>query len=196
MIVLGLTGGMGMGKSTAAAAFRRAGVRVFDADREVHRLQAQGGGAVKAITAVFPGACRDGCIDRAALRRIVTDDPTALRTLETILHPIVRQAQRRFVQHARRAGQCCVALDIPLLFETGADRRVDRVVAVSAPASVQRARLRRRKILPDQAAALIARQWPDRRRCRSSDFIIHTGLSRWHAQKTVRRLGDQLRKGL
>ncbi len=145
MRVIGLTGGIGMGKSTAAAAFRRARIPVFDADREVHRLQARGGAAVAPIAAAFPGAVRDGAVDRARLRAIVTEDPAAFARLETIVHPLVRAAERRFLAAARRAGHRLVVLDIPLLFETGGDRRVDQVVVVSAPPDIQRARVRLRR---------------------------------------------------
>ena len=133
MIILGLTGGIGMGKSTAAAAFRRARIPVFDADAAVHRLQARGGRAVRAIAAAFPGTVRDGAVDRAALRHAVLGKPEALTRLEGILHPMVRQEERAFVARARRRGTRAVVLDIPLLLETGGDRRVDRIVVVSAP---------------------------------------------------------------
>ena len=142
MIVLGLTGGIGMGKSTAAAAFRRARIPVFDADAAVHRLQARGGRAVQAIEAAFPGTVHDGAVDRAALRQAVLGNPDALTRLEGILHPMVREDERVFVQRARRHGKRAVVLDIPLLLETGGDRRVDRIVVVSAPDAVQMHRIR------------------------------------------------------
>ena len=128
MRVIGLTGGIGMGKSTASAAFRRAGLPVFDADAAVHRLQARGGRAVRAIERAFPGTVRDGAVDRAALRQAVVFDPAAMNRLEAILHPMVRAEERAFLGRARRAGKRVAVLDIPLLFETGGDRRVDRVV--------------------------------------------------------------------
>ena len=194
MIVLGLTGGIGMGKSTAALAFRRSGLRVFDADAEVHRLQAPHGRAVPAIAAAFPGTVHKGVIDRAALRERVVHDPAALRRLERIVHPLVRQAEHEFVSRARRAGAWAVVLDIPLLFETGGDRRVDFVVVVSAPDTVQVARLRqRRRMTPAQIAAIIAQQMPDAEKRRRADFIINTGLSRHHAQRALRRLLRRLR---
>ncbi len=116
---------MGMGKSTAAAAFRRARIPVFDADAAVHRLQAKGGRAIRAIEAAFPGTIRDGAVDRPALRQAVLGKPEALTRLEHILHPMVEAEERAFIARARRAGKPAVVLDIPLLFETGADRRVD-----------------------------------------------------------------------
>jgi dephospho-CoA kinase len=177
-----------MGKSNAAAAFRRAGIPVFDADAAVHRLQARGGRAVRAIGRAFPGTVRDGAVDRAALRQAVLFDTAALRRLEAIVHPLVRQEERHFLAHARRAGRRVAVLDIPLLFETGSDRRVDQVVVVSAPAAVQRHRvLRRRKMTPAQLDAVIARQTPDAEKRRRADVVIQTGLSRNHTQRQLRR---------
>ena len=193
MLVLGLTGGIGMGKSTAAATFRRARVPVFDADAEVHRLQARGGRAVPAIAAAFPGTVADGVVDRARLRRAVIGDRAALSRLEAILHPLVRDAQRRFIAAARRRGAALVVLDIPLLFETGGRRRVDRVVVVSAPPAVQRHRVRLRGKMDDaQISAIIGRQMPDREKRRLADYVVQTGLSRHHAQRAVRRLVRRL----
>jgi dephospho-CoA kinase len=189
MIVLGLTGGIGMGKSTAAAAFRRARIPVFDADAAVHRLQARGGRAVRAIEAAFPGTVRDGAVDRMALRQAVLGNPDALARLEGILHPMVQQEERAFVARARRRGNRAVVLDIPLLFETGGDARVDRVVVVSAPRSVQMQRVRaRRRMNAADIAAVIARQMPDAEKRRRADVIVRTGLSRHHSLRTLSRL--------
>ena len=189
MKVVGLTGGIGMGKSTAAAAFRRAHLPVFDADAEVHRLQARGGAAVPAIGRAFPGTISQGAVDRPRLRAAAIQDPAAMRTLERILHPLVRRAERRFLAAARRAGSRAAVLDIPLLLETGGERRVDLVIVVSAPAAVQRARVRRRgRMTPAQIAAIIARQMPDAEKRRRADVVIQTGLSRHHAQRQLRRL--------
>jgi dephospho-CoA kinase len=187
--VLGLTGGIGMGKSTAAAAFRRARIPVFDADAAVHRLQARGGRAVRAIEAAFPGTVQDGAVDRVALRQAVLGRPDALTRLEAILHPMVRQEERDFVARGRRRGERAVVLDIPLLFETGGDARVDRVVVVSAPRSVQMQRVRaRRRMSAADIAAVIARQMPDAEKRRRADVVVHTGLSRHHALRTLSRL--------
>lgn len=195
MKVIGLTGGIGMGKSTAAAAFRRAGLPVFDADAEVHRLQAPGGRAVPRIAAAFPGAVRGGVIDRARLRAAALADPAAIRTLERILHPMVRAAERAFLARARRARRPAAVLDIPLLFETGGERRVDRVVVVSAPRPVQRARVRQRRRMTDaEIDAIIARQTPDAEKRRRADAVVRTGLSRYHAQRQLRRLILDLRR--
>src|SRR5579875_1037476 len=125
MRILGLTGGIAMGKSTATAAFRRARIPVFDADAAVHALQARGGRAVGAIARAFPGTVREGAVDREALRRAVLGNPEALARLEGIVHPLVREAERVFIARARRRGARAVVLDIPLLFETGADARVN-----------------------------------------------------------------------
>ena len=194
MIVIGLTGGIGMGKSTAAAVFRRAHIPVFDADAAVHRLQARGGGAVRAIAAAFPECVRDGAVDRALLRRAVFGQPEALRRLEAILHPMVRRAELDFLARARCAGQRVAVLDIPLLFETGGERLADLVVVVSAPAALQRHRVAlRRGMSAPQAADLIARQMPDREKRRRADVVIATGLSRRHAQRALARLIAGLR---
>ena len=192
--MIGLTGGIGMGKSTAAAAFRRAGVPVFDADATVHALQAKGGWAVPAIAREFPGTVTDGVLDRAALRTIVLKDRVALRRLEAILHPLVRRAQRRFLAQARGRGASLVVLDIPLLFETGGNRNMDHVVVVSAPRDVQFARVRQRRRMKDaEITAMIALQVPDARKRAGADTVIRTGLSRFHAVRQIRRLLPRLR---
>ena len=189
MKIIGLTGGIGMGKSTAAGVFRRAHFPVFDADAEVHRLQARGGAAVAAIGAAFPGVVVDGAVDRTRLRAAAIQQPFAMTLLERILHPRVRAAESRFLQAARRARARVAVLDIPLLLETRGERRVDIVVVVSAPPAVQRARVRRRGRMSDQQiAAIIARQMPDTEKRRRADVVVRTGLSRYHAQRTVRRL--------
>lgn len=193
MRIIGLTGGIGMGKSTVAAAFRRAAIPVFDADAAVHALQARGGRAVRAIGAAFPGAVRDGAVDRAALRAIAVPDPAAMRMLERILHPMVRADEQAFLARARRAGRRVAVLDVPLLLETGGERRVDLVLVVSAPSSVQRARVRaRRQMTNAQIDTIIARQMPDAEKRRRADVIISTGLSRYHALARLKRLMQEL----
>ncbi len=189
MRVIGLTGGIGMGKSTAAAAFRRAGIPVFDADAVVHGLQARGGAAIPAIAATFPDTVHDGRLDRAALRRVVMGDTAALRRLEGIVHPLVLRSERQFLARARRAGRRVVVLDVPLLLETGGDRRVDLVVVVTAPHAVQIARVRRRRRMSRaEIEAVIARQMPDAEKRRRADVLVRTGLSRHHALRQIRRL--------
>ena len=188
MRVIGLTGGIGMGKSTAAAAFRRAHLPVFDADAEVHKLQAKGGAALPAIAAQFPGSVINGELQRPVLREAVLGHPDALRKLERIMHPRVRAAERRFLAHARTSGAKVAVLDVPLLFETGGEKRVDEIVVVSAPRAIQIARVRRRqKMAPEQIAAVLARQMPDAEKRRRADHVIRTGLSRFHALRSLKR---------
>jgi len=193
MKILGLTGGIGMGKSTAAAAFRRARIPVFDADAAVHNLQARGGRAVRAIEAAFPGTVQDGAVDREKLRQSVLGKPGAPAQLERILHPMVEQEEHAFVARARRRGSRAVILDIPLLFETGGDRRVDCVVVVSAPRAVQMHRISaRRRMSSADIAAVIARQMPDVEKRRRADIVVRTGLSRHNSLKALRRLIRQV----
>lgn len=194
MKVLGLTGSIGMGKSTAAAAFRRLRVPVFDADAAVHRLQGRGGAAVRPIEAAFPGTTRNGRVDREALRARVLGDPAALKRLERIVHPLVRAEELRFLAAARRRGEPLAVLDIPLLLETGGERRVDRVIVVSAPAATQRARvLARRGMTAERLAAILARQMPDALKRKKAHHVVRTGLSRHAAQRHIRRIVRELR---
>ena len=194
MKIIGLTGGIGMGKSTAAAAFRRARIPVFDADASVHRLQAKGGRAIPAIEAAFPGTTRDGALDRAALRQAVLGKPDALTRLEHIIHPMVREDEEMFLARAHRAGNRAVVLDVPLLFESWGHRKLYKSVVVSAPRAVQihRVRLRRRMNTAD-IEAVIARQMPDREKRRRADVVIQTGLSRHHTLRALLRLIRELR---
>jgi dephospho-CoA kinase len=193
MIIIGLTGSIGMGKSTATNSFRRLGIPVFDADAAVHRLQARRGRAVGPIRAAFPGSIVDGRVDREALRRAVLGDPGALKRLEGIVHPLVRDEERRFLARARREGRRLVVLDVPLLLETGGEARVDRVVVVSAPAAVQRTRvLRRRGMTEERLTSIRARQMPDAEKRRRAHHVIPTGLSRRFAQARIKRLVRQL----
>ena len=194
MKIIGLTGGIGMGKSTAAKAFRRARIPVFDADAAVHRLQSPGGAALPAIAAAFPGTVVDGALDRGRLRAAVLGDDAAIRRLEAIIHPLVRAEERSFLARARRRRAPAAVLDVPLLLETGGEKRVDLVVVVSAPRSVQVARVRRRRGMTDaQAAAIIARQMPDSQKRSRADLVIRTGLSRHAALRPLRRLIRSLR---
>jgi dephospho-CoA kinase len=182
MFVIGLTGSIGMGKSTTAKMFAEAGVPVYDADAAVHRLYE--GDAVAPIEAAFPGTTQGGKVDRAALGARVSGDAAALKFLESIVHPLVGQARDRFLADAKAGGASVVVLDVPLLFETGGDTRVDAVVVVSAPASVQRARVLERGISPGQFEALLARQMPDAEKRRRADFVVDTskGLDAARAQ--------------
>jgi dephospho-CoA kinase len=189
MKIIGLTGSIGMGKSTAANTFRRLRVPVFDADAAVHDLQGKGGAAVAPIEAAFPGTTREGMVDREALRRRVLGDPAALKRLERIVHPLVRRAENAFLAACRRRGESIVVLDIPLLLETGGEDRVHLVLVVTAPPPVQRARvLGRGGMTPERLAAILARQMPDAEKRRRADVVVQTGLSRHHAQRRIRRL--------
>lgn len=179
MVVLGLTGSIGMGKSSAADRLRRLGVPVHDADAEVHRLLREDRPTIAAIGAAFPGAIRNGRVDRAELGRRVFGDAAALALLESILHPRVRQVVDRFLRRASAERSPVVALDIPLLFETGGERRCDAVIVVSAPTFVQAARvLHRPGMTAQRLAAILARQTPDAVKQRKADFIVPTGLDR------------------
>ena len=194
-MVLGLTGGIGMGKSTVAAIFARHGVPVFSADDAVHRLQGPAGAALPALSRAFPGTVTAGALNRAALRDLVLADPLALRRLERLMHPLVRREEARFRAAARRAGRSMILLDIPLLFEIGAQDRVDRTITVSAPRDVQIARVRRRGALrPEQIMAIIAKQMPDAEKRARADAVIRTGLSRYHANRQALRLLRALRR--
>jgi dephospho-CoA kinase len=193
MKVIGLTGGIGMGKSTAARAFRRAGIPVFDADAAVHLVQAKGGRAVKPIEAAFPGTVTDGAVNRDALRSAVIGKPDAIKVLERILHPMVWEEEARFLKAARRAGKRAAVLDIPLFFETGRDRKVHKIVVVSAPKAVQVHRVRKRGRMSEaQIEAIIARQMPDVEKRKRADVVIHTGLSRYLTDRQMRHLIQEL----
>lgn len=194
MKVIGLTGGIGMGKSTAANTFKRLRVPVFDADAAVHALQARGGRAVGPIAAAFPGTVESGRVDREALRQAVLGKPEAMRRLERIVHPLVRAAERRFLAAARRRAERLVVLDIPLLFETRGEGRCDLVVVVTAPAAVQRWRvLRRPGMTEDRLRYILSRQMPDREKRRRADLLVQTGQSRHAAQRAIRQLVREMR---
>ena len=173
MVVIGLTGSLGMGKTTTLRFFAEAGVPVYDADETVHRLY--GGEAAASIEAVFPGTTGEQGVDRAKLAQAVLGDAAALARLEAIVHPLVRREELRFLEAARGAGAPVAVLDIPLLFETGGDRRVDAVVVVSAPAEMQRARaFERPGMTEEKFRALLAKQIPDQEKRRRADFVVDT----------------------
>ena len=173
MIVLGLTGSIGMGKSTTAALFAASGIPVHSADETVHRLYA--GKAAPEVEALFPGTVRDGVVDRDALASRVLGDPAALKALEALVHPMVRAEEEAFLATQRQAEAGLVVLDIPLLFETGGAGRVDRILVVSAPAEVQRARvLARPGMTEEKFAAILARQVPDEDKRAAADFVLDT----------------------
>lgn len=187
MFVLGLTGSIGMGKTTAAKMLRRMGLPLHDADRAVHRLLANGGAAVAAVEAAFPGVSVDGAVDRERLAAQVFEDPAALARLEGILHPAVRRTTRAFLDRHARAGRPLVVLDIPLLFEAGGAALCDAVVVVTAPAFVQRARVMGRPgMTPARFQAILAKQMPDSEKRRRADFVVKTGLSKAAALRQLR----------
>lgn len=195
MIRLALTGSIGMGKSATAAMFAARGVPVYDADAAVHRVYAPGGDAVAPIEAEFPGVTgADGGIDRARLRQRVVNDPAAMKRLEAIVHPIVAGLQNAFIQTAMEQGHDIVVLDIPLLFETGGDKRADAILVVSAPPEVQRARvLARGQMTAAEFDAILARQVPDAIKRGRADFVIDTSLGFAHAEERVDEILSQLR---
>ncbi|WP_274626877.1 dephospho-CoA kinase [Arvimicrobium flavum] len=192
MIVLGLTGSIGMGKSTTANMFRELGVPVHDSDEAVHRLYA--GPAAAAIEAAFPGTVVDGVVDRAKLTARVIGNPEALRRLESIIHPLVRADADAFLARYREAGAPMAVLDIPLLFETGGEHRVDRIVVVTAPPEVQRERvLARPGMTEEKFAAILAKQVPDAEKRRRADFIVDTAQGMEPARRAVAAIVHSLR---
>jgi dephospho-CoA kinase len=197
VIVLGLTGSIGMGKSTAAAMLRRLGVPLFDADAVVHRLLGRGGAAVSEVEAAFPGVRNEtGGVDRQRLGPRVFGHPEALRRLEAILHPMVRAAERRFVARASARREKLIVLDIPLLYETRGTGRCDFVLVVSAPARLQRERVMRRRGMSAQRFAEILRaQLPDSEKRRLADFVVLTALSKAATFRRLRAIVDELRYG-
>ena len=193
MIVLGLTGSAAMGKSATAKMFAEEGVAVFDADAAVHRIYA--GEAVPLVEGEFPGVTVAGRIDRERLAAKVFDNPAKLAKLEAIVHPLVRKAQQKFRGEAEKSGAPIAVLDIPLLFETGGDRRVDAVVVVTAPADVQRARLLERpNMTEEKISAMLARQMPDSEKRKRADFLIDTSRGFDAARADVRAILRQLRE--
>jgi dephospho-CoA kinase len=186
MFVIGLTGSIAMGKSTTARLFAEEGVPVHDADAVVHRLYE--GEAVAPIEAAFPGVTKNGKVDRAGLGERVAGDKEALRRLEQIVHPLVRGTETGFLRQTEAAGAKVVVLDIPLLFETGGDKRVDAVVVVSAPAEMQRARLLERGIGMERLEALLARQMPDAEKRKRADFVVDSSQGIEHARTQVRQI--------
>jgi dephospho-CoA kinase len=187
MFILGLTGSLGMGKSTTAGFFAEAGVPVHDADAVVHHLYE--GEAAAAIEAAFPGTTVAGKVDRARLAAQVVDHPQALARLEAIVHPLVQAAEARFLAQARARGARVVVLDIPLLLETAGDARVDAVVVVSAPPDTQRRRvLERPGMTPDKLDALLARQMTDREKRRHADFVVDTSHGFEAAREQVKEI--------
>ena len=194
MIILGLTGSIGMGKSTTSKMFADEGVPVYDSDAAVHALYASGGAAVAPVEAAFPGVVIDGAIDRTRLSQAVVANPEALQILESIVHPLVGADRVGFFEEAKSEGADIVVLDIPLLYETGGDKKVDKVVVVSAPVGMQRERvLARTGMEPAKFEAILARQTPDAEKRARADFVIDTGRGLDHARGQVRDTLARLR---
>jgi len=176
MIILGLTGSIGMGKTTASNMFAEAGVPVYSADAAVHQLYS--GRAAPLIEAAFPGTVANGIVDREKLSAEVIGKPDALKKLESIVHPLVREEEEAFLREAEAQGAAIALVDIPLLFETGGEKRVDRIVVVSAPADIQRVRvLARPGMTEEKLDAILARQTPDAEKRARADFVLDTSGS-------------------
>lgn len=194
MLLVGLTGSIGMGKSETAKMFARLGIPVYDADAAVHALYDRGGAAVAPIAEAFPEAVVDGRVDRERLSRLVLHDKAAMQKLESIVHPLVGQAQMDFLRKAHEAGAEMVVLDIPLLYETGGERRVDAVVVVSAPEEVQRARvLERPGMTPEKLDRILAKQVPDAEKRARAHFVVETDKGLDHAFEQVKRIVAELK---
>lgn len=189
MLLIGLTGSIGMGKSETAKMFQAEGIPVYDADAEVHKLYQTGGAAVPLIDAAFPGVVHEGAVDRALLSKQVIGKPDALKKLETIVHPLVGGANRAFLEKVMTEGAEMVLLDIPLLFETGGRERVDVIVVVSAPYELQRERvLARPDMTEEKFEAIFAKQVSDVDKRSGADFIVESDKGLEHAQGQVKEV--------
>ena len=194
MILIGLTGSIGMGKSTTAAMFRELGVPVYDADAAVHDLYDTGGAAVGPVGEAFPGAVKDGRVDREALRQAVLGNPEALKRLNAVVHPLVGRDRGRFFEKAEAQGADLVVLDIPLLFETGGHANVDAIVVASAPADMQRERvLARPGMTPERLDAILAQQLADAEKRARAHFVVDTSRGLGPAREQVAEIVAALR---
>ena len=195
MVIVGLTGSIGMGKSTAAKMLRQMGVPVYDADAAVHALQAPGGIALPPIEAAFPGVVKNGVLDRQALGARVFGNKEALRKLEAIVHPLVGQKQRAFLKRAAQRGALLVVLDIPLLFEGRGERRVDGTLVVTAPGFLQQRRvLARPGMTQEKFAGILRQQVPDQIKRRKATFVIPTGMGMAPTRAALQRAVDRLKQ--
>lgn len=193
MRILGLTGSIGMGKSTTAKLFAEAGVPVYDADAIVHKIYE--GEAVPAIEQAFPGTAVDGRVDRARLSAKVVHDPAAMKRLETIVHPMLRVHHQKFLEDAERSGASVAVVDVPLLFETGGERRVDAVVVVTTSPDIQRQRILARDNMTDEKLeAILERQMPDAEKRRRADFVVDTSNGLEPVRAQIRDILDQVAK--
>lgn len=191
MIIVGLTGSIGMGKSTTLAMFGDAGIPVHSADESVHRLYA--GDAAKLIEAEFPGVTENGAVNRDKLAKHVFNDPAALKRLESIVHPLVRKDEEIFIKNALKTGAPFAVIDIPLLYETGAEKRVDKVIVVTAPAEMQRDRVMARPgMTAEKFEAILARQLPDAEKRNRADFVIDTGQGLEYTRRAVHEIARAL----
>ena len=193
MMIIGLTGSIGMGKSTTATLLRHMGFPIYSADDEVHKLLKKGGTAVTAIARLFPETLKRGAIDRKILGRAVFHQPEKLKRLERILHPLVRRTEKEFLQKARQAKARAVILEIPLLFETGGEKRCDITLCVTAPRATQKARvLARPHMTEEKLRAILARQMPDAEKRRKADYVIPTGKGVAATEKQLRKILSKL----
>ena len=190
MRILGLTGSIGMGKSTTAKLFAEAGVPVYDADATVHKIYE--GEAVPAIEAAFPGTTADGKVDRAKLAAKVVHDPAAMKQLEAIVHPMLRAYHQKFLDDAEKSGATVAVVDVPLLFETGGDKRVDAIVVVTTSSENQRERILARGTMTSEALdSILARQMPDEEKRGRADFIVDTSHGLDPVRERIRDILDQ-----
>jgi dephospho-CoA kinase len=196
MLVVGLTGSIGMGKSTTAAMFADLGVAVWGADAAVHRLYGPGGAGAEAIRALAPEAVGPEGVDRTRLRAAILANPALLKKIEAVIHPLVASDRDAFLADARASGASIAVCDIPLLFETGADAWLDKVVVVSAPADIQRERVLGRPGMTAEALdAILAKQTPDTEKRARADYIVDTGQSKDHARAQVTAILAELTGG-
>jgi dephospho-CoA kinase len=194
MLLVGLTGSIGMGKSETAKMFARHGIPICDSDAMVHALYDKGGAAVEPVGAAFPSVVVDGKVDRDRLAKAVLGKPEEIRKLELIVHPLVGMAQRSFLEGAAASGAQMVVLDIPLLYETGGEQRVDVVVVVSAPADMQRKRvLERPGMTAEKLDAILNKQLPDEHKRKRADFVVDTSQGLAHAEAQVVAIIDALK---
>jgi dephospho-CoA kinase len=186
MLIIGLTGSIGMGKTETAKMFARHGIPVCDSDATVHMLYEAGGLAVEPIRALFPAAVVDGRVDRDLLGRAVLGKPDAMKRLEAVVHPLVGVAQRAFLENAVASGAKMAVIDVPLLFETGGEKRVDVVVVVSAPSEIQRQRvLARPGMSPEKFELILSKQVSDAEKRRRADFVVDSSKGLEHAERQV-----------
>ncbi len=194
MIILGLTGSIGMGKSTTADMFREFQIPVHDADATVHELYQKT--AAPLIEAAFPGTTDENGVDRPALGKLVVGNESAMKRLEAIIHPMVREREQKFLEDAKRNNAKLVVLDIPLLFETGGEHRVDGIIVVTAPKNIQRKRVLSRDNMDEEKfLAILARQYPDKKKRERADFLIDTSLGFKSARLTVEKIIEQVSTG-